>query len=62
MPRSVKLRSKAAAILRAGRRDAALRRQPMSSFYLALASSYKRLADLAEQAQSAFWDDRMRSA
>jgi hypothetical protein len=46
MPRSKQLRAKAAEVLRAGRREAVLRNQPMCPFYRELALSYRRLANL----------------
>lgn len=46
MLRSQRLRANAAKVLRAGRREAALRKQPMCPFYRELALSYKRLANL----------------
>jgi len=46
MTRYQQLRTKAAEVLRAGRKDATLRNQSMSTLFLALAGSYKRLAAL----------------
>jgi hypothetical protein len=54
MARSKQLRAKAAEVLRAGRRDAALRNRPMSAFYRELALSYKRLANLVMLTPPAF--------